>query len=167
MRGAPAALALRPHTASGRNPGVHCRLFQAQAALVERGRYLFTVDSCALCHGNDASGGFKISWKPMGTLWMRNLTSDRNTGIGAWSDQQIARAIRSRVSRDGHALHWQGMPWDHASNWDEEDVRALIAYLRLLPPVRKQIPANRTPSSDDCEVYTFWTTPSSSPGCSP
>jgi len=140
---------------------------QAQAALVERGRYLFAVASCALCHGNDGSGGLKISWKPMGTLWTRNLTADRDAGLGAWSDPQIARAIRSGVSRDGYALHWQAMPWDHASNWDEEDVRALVAYLRLLPPIPKKIPADRAPASDDCAVYTFWTTPSRGPGCGP
>jgi|GEM_PF-598123 cytochrome c oxidase cbb3-type subunit 2 len=138
-----------------------------QAALVERGRYLFTVASCALCHGNDGSGGGKINWKPMGTLWTRNVTSDRDTGIGGWNDAQIERAIRSGVSRNGEVLHWQGMPWDHASNWDEEDIRALVAYLRLLPPVRKQVPADRAPAPDDCEVYTIWTATSQGPGCGP
>ncbi len=103
----------------------------------------------------------------MGTLWTRNVTSDRETGIGGWNDAQIARAIRSGVRRDGHMLHWQGMTWDHASNLDEEDIRALIAYLRVLPPVRTQIPTDRGPAPDDCEVYTFWTTKSNNPGCSP
>jgi mono/diheme cytochrome c family protein len=138
-----------------------------QAALADRGRYLFTVASCAICHANDGSGGAKVSWKAMGTVWTRNLTSDRETGLGGWSDAQIARAIRSGVSRNGYPLHWQAMPWDQASNWDEEDVRALISYLRLLPPVRKQIPADRAPAPDDCEVYTFWTAPSRGPGCGP
>lgn len=136
-----------------------------QATLAERGRYLYAVSSCALCHGGDGAGGLKISWKPMGTLWVRNITPDPNTGIGRWTDQQIARAIRSGVSADGRALHWQGMIWDHASNWDEEDVRALIIFLRTLPPVRRQIPAPRPPASDDCDVYTFWTVPSQTSGC--
>jgi len=136
-----------------------------QAALVERGRYLFTIGSCALCHHNDGSGGSKISWKPMGTVWSRNLTSDRDTGLGEWSEAQIARAIRSGISRNGHPLHWQAMTWDHASNWDEEDIRALIAYVRVLPPVNKKIPADRPPAADDCEVYTFWTSVSETPGC--
>ena len=137
------------------------------AAMVERGRYLFTIVSCALCHGNDGSGGLKVSWKPFGTLWARNLSSDRETGLGAWTDDQIARAMRSGVSRDGHMLHWQGMTWDHISNWDEEDIRALIAYLRVLPPVRKKVPGDRPPAPDDCDVYTFWTTVSEGPGCGP
>jgi mono/diheme cytochrome c family protein len=136
-----------------------------QAALAERGRYLFTIGSCALCHLNDGSGGLKLSWKPMGTVWTRNLTPDRDTGIGAWSDAEIERAIRSGVGRNGQAQHWQAMPWDHASNWDEEDVRALVAYLRVLPQAHKQIPPDRAPAADDCDVYTFWTSTSRSAGC--
>ncbi len=140
-------------------------LSDEQAALAERGRYLYAVSSCALCHGTDGAGGLKISWKPMGTLWVRNITPEPDTGIGRWTDAQIARAIRSGVSADGRMLHWQGMIWDHASNWDEEDVRALIVYLRNIPPVRRQIPAARPPAADDCDIYTFWTTPSQTPGC--
>jgi cytochrome c oxidase cbb3-type subunit 2 len=136
-----------------------------QAALAARGRYVFAVASCALCHGTDGRGGLKVSWAPFGTLWASNITPDSATGIGVWSDAQIARAIRGGVSRDGRALHWQGMIWDHASNWDEEDIRALIVYLRGLPPVRHAIPAPRPPAPDDCSVYTFWVTPSRVPGC--
>jgi mono/diheme cytochrome c family protein len=136
-----------------------------QAALAARGRYLFTVASCALCHGTDGSGGLKVSWAPFGTLWVRNVTPDAGTGLGSWSDAQIARAIRAGVSHDGRALHWQGMIWDHASNWDEEDVRALVVYLRSLPPVRHAIPAPLPPAPDDCAVYSFWLTPSAVPGC--
>jgi mono/diheme cytochrome c family protein len=126
------------------------------AALLERGRYLFTVTSCVFCHGADGTGGQKVSWRPFGTLWTRNLTPDRETGLGAWSDAEIARAIRSGISRDGRALHWQGMTWDLLSNLDEEDVRAIVAYLRTLPPVRNELPKPRPPAPDDCAVYTFF-----------
>ena len=136
-----------------------------QAALAARGRYLFTVASCAMCHGTDGSGGLKVSWAPLGTLWVRNITPDSTTGLERWSDAQIARAIRAGVSRDGRALHWQGMIWDHASNWDEEDIRALVVYLRSLPAVRHAIPAPRTPALDDCAVYSFWLKRSAVPGC--
>jgi len=137
-----------------------------QAALVDRGHYLFTVVSCAFCHGNDGSGGNKISWRPFGTLWTRNITPDPETGIVAWNDKQIARAIRSGVSRDGRQLHWQGMTWDMLSNLDEEDVRALIAYLRALPPVKKKIPPARPPADDDCAVYSFFLSSTVvEPGC--
>jgi mono/diheme cytochrome c family protein len=136
-----------------------------QAALVERGRYLFTVASCAFCHGNNGSGGSKISWAAFGTLWTRNISSSPVTGIGAWSHAEIARAMRSGVTPDGRMLHWQGMIWDHASNWDEEDLRALLAYLRALPPVQREIPPARPPTVDDCVVYTFWVAKSATPGC--
>jgi len=135
-----------------------------QAALVARGRYLYSVASCALCHG-DGSGGSKISWRPFGTLWSRNITPDPTTGIGKWSDAEIERAIRSGVSHNGRALHWQGMIWDHASNWDEEDLRSIVAYLHTLPAVVKKIPDPTPPSANDCAVYTFWLTPSVTPGC--
>lgn len=77
--------------------------------LAQRGRYLYTVASCAPCHGNDGRGGYKVSWKPMGTLWSRNITSDPEAGLGKWSDPEIARAIRSGAIRNGYQLHWQGM----------------------------------------------------------
>jgi len=136
-----------------------------QAALVKRGQYLYTIASCALCHSPEGSGGLKISWQAFGTLWTRNITPHSETGIGAWSDSEIARAIRSGVTPDGRMLHWQGMIWDHASNWDEEDIRALVAYLRTLPPVDNEVPPARPPGPDDCPKYTFWIMPSDSYGC--
>ena len=147
----------KPAPASSKTP--------EQYALAQRGRYLFTVASCAFCHNPNGAGGQKISWQPFGTLWTRSITSDTRTGIGSWTDEQIARAIRSGITPNGRTLHWQGMIWDHESNWDEEDIRALVAYLRTLPPVTRQIPRARPPATDDCEVYTFWVANSTVPGC--
>src|SRR5206468_4012489 len=110
-------------------------------------------------------GGAKLSWRVLGTVWARNLTPDRDTGLGAWTDGEIARAMRSGIAKDGRPLHWQAMIWDHASNWDEEDVQALIAFLRALPPLHRAIPTQRPPAADDCEVYTFWVDRSTTPGC--
>ena len=56
------------------------------------------------------------------------------------------------------------MTWDHASNWDEEDLRAVIAFLRTMPAVKNRVPADRAPAADDCAVYTFWTSESHEPG---
>jgi mono/diheme cytochrome c family protein len=134
-------------------------------ALVRRGRYLYTIASCAFCHNPNGAGGQKISWRPFGTLWTRNITSDKRTGIGLWSTVQIARAIRSGIAADGRVLHWQGMIWDHASNWDEEDIRGLVAYVQLLPPIERAIAPARPPAADDCDVYTFWVSDSAVPGC--
>jgi mono/diheme cytochrome c family protein len=141
-----------------------------KAAMVRRGQYLFTVASCAYCHGNDGSGGFKVNGGfgaggGFGTIFTPNISSDMAAGLGAWSDEDIARAIRSGVARGGRPLYWQGMPWDHFSNWDEEDIRAIVAYMRLMPPVAQKVPANRSPAADDCSVYTFWVHKTEQPGC--
>lgn len=136
-----------------------------QAAMVERGQYLFKVISCNMCHGQNGSGGQKISWRPAGSHWTRNLTPDPKAGIGAWSDREVARAIRSGVARDGRPLHWQGMVWDHASNLDEEDVRSIIAYLRTLPPVKREVPPFHHPDGTDCKYATIWLVKNNKPGC--
>ncbi|HZZ62946.1 MAG TPA: c-type cytochrome [Roseiarcus sp.] len=132
--------------------------------MAERGHYLYSI-SCAICHGTDGSGGTPISWKPFGTLWTRNITSHPKAGLGAWTDRELERAIRSGVSRDGRQLHWQGMTWDQLSNLDEEDLRAVIAYVRLLPPIDRVVPLPRPPAADDCDTYTFYLGKSDQPGC--
>jgi hypothetical protein len=58
---------------------------------------------------------YKLTWRPLGTVWARNLTPDRETGLGAWTDDEIARAIRGGIAKGGRPLHWQAMIWDHAS----------------------------------------------------
>jgi hypothetical protein len=73
--------------------------------------------------------------------------------------------MRSGITRNGRVLHWQGMPWDHLSNWDEEDARALVTYVRMLPPVAHDVPATLPPAPDDCATYTFWVTTNNLPGC--
>lgn len=139
---------------------------EEEAALAERGHYLFTVTPCAFCHGNDGSGGFKISARHgFGTTWVANITSHPETGIGNWSDAEIARAIRSGISRDGRQFHWQAMIWDFLSNLSEEDVRALIVYLRTLPPIENEVPTPSPPSPADCEEYTYYLESGNEPGC--
>jgi hypothetical protein len=59
------------------------------------------------------------------------------------------------------------MLWDHFSNFDEEDVRSLVAYLRVLPPVVKRIPDPTPPSPADCDEYTTFFSESRTPGCTP
>lgn len=136
-----------------------------QGAMVMRGQYLFTIASCAMCHQGNGEGARKTSWSPAGTRWSRNISSHPTNGIGAWTDAALARAIRSGVSANGRALHWQGMIWDFASNWDEEDIRSLVAYIRTLPPVDRKVPAPRPPSPDDCEKATIWVGENDLPGC--
>ena len=74
-----------------------------------------------------------------GKVYAPNITPDRETGIGAWSDDQLARAIREGVSHDGRAL-FPFMPYLDFRAMSDEDLAAVIVYVRLLPPVRRQQP---------------------------
>jgi len=137
------------------------------AILAERGRYVATVGTCSLCHTagpdplrlwqpvHDMAGGMRVTWRVFGTTYSRNLTPDRETGLGAWSDAEIRRAITSGIARDGRLMHWQAMPWDHFSNLRLEDLHALIAYLRHLPAVRSTVPPPAPPSPSDAAADTF------------
>ena len=73
-----------------------------------RGGGIFAERLRALRHGNDGAGGLKVNGGDFGTVFAANLTSDRDTGIGAWSDAEISRAIRSGVNRDGRPLFLAG-----------------------------------------------------------
>jgi len=124
-------------------------------AKLMRGWYLVSIAPCSLCHtpvrGNvffapALSGGMKISCgnnliSCFGTVYSKNLTPDPKTGLGSWTDKQIRRAIKSGISKDGRAMHWQAMPWDIFSNFTEADIESIVAYLRSLPPVKKVIPS--------------------------
>jgi mono/diheme cytochrome c family protein len=68
-----------------------------------------------------------------------NLTSDPETGAGAWTDDQLARAIREGIGHDGRAL-FPLMPYHNLRHMSDEDLAALIVYIRSLPPVRNPLP---------------------------
>ncbi len=137
------------------------------AALVERGRYVATIGTCTLCHTSpnpmrpwaaapDMGGGMRVAWKVFGTTYSRNLTPHPDTGLGRWTTREIERAVRSGIARDGRLMHWQAMPWDHFANLTPEDLTALVAYLRQLPPVDSTVPPPVPPASGDPDADTFW-----------
>jgi cytochrome c2 len=78
---------------------------------------------------NFGMGGFP------GRLCIRNITPDVATGIGGWTDGEVVRAIREGVSRDGEAL-FPIMPWFMYKHLSDEDVAAVIAYMRAQPAVK-------------------------------
>ncbi|WHZ23805.1 MAG: hypothetical protein OJF47_002917 [Nitrospira sp.] len=73
--------------------------------------------------------------------------------------------IRGAASTPGRALHRQGMIWDHASNWDEEDIRSLVASVRTLLPVDRKVSDPRPPSAGDREKMTIWMGANDLRGC--
>lgn len=73
-----------------------------------------------------------------------NITSDPETGIGNWSDDAIARAIREGIAKDGRAL-FPIMPYQHFRHMSDEDLASVVVFIRGLPPVRGELPPSRIP----------------------
>src|SRR6185503_21299802 len=77
-----------------------------------------------------------------GTIVESNITPDRETGIGAWTDGEKIRAIREGIGRDGRVI-FPLMPYQNYRLMSDEDLYALVAYLNSLPAVRNPLPATR------------------------
>ena len=127
----------------GANPaGVPAAL--AQASAVERGAYLARAADCMVCHttegGKEYAGGlgFKL---PFGTLYSTNITPDKDTGIGNYSDQDFLAAMHRGIRRDGARLY-PAMPFTSYTYVSDADALAIKAYLFSLPPVRAAAPEN-------------------------
>ena len=113
-------------------------------SLVERGAYLAKAADCMVCHttkgGKDYAGGlgFKL---PFGTLYSTNITSDKETGIGNYSDQDFLNAVHRGIRNDGARLY-PAMPYTSYTYMTNADALAIKAYLFNLPPVRAATPVN-------------------------
>jgi mono/diheme cytochrome c family protein len=113
-----------------------------QKELVARGQYIFAVSGGCACHTeakgvhNAGARPFRI---PLGTVYSTNLTSDNETGLGSWTDQQIIDAIIKGLRKDG-SRQLPLMPYTLYSGMAQEDLKALVAYLRTLKPVKKPTP---------------------------
>jgi len=110
--------------------------------LITKGKYIFAAAGGCGCHtemGKTATGlnaGGRRYDGPFGTVYAANITPDRETGIGNWTDDQIITAIRLGRRPNGERLipvH----PYFVFNGMAEEDLRALVAYLRSLPPINR------------------------------
>jgi hypothetical protein len=86
------------------------------------------------------AGGMRIRVSPFGEYVTGNLTSDRETGLGSWTGDEIKRVITRGVLRDGTRLPPFPMDWPSFATMSPSDLDAIVAYLRTLPPVRNRIP---------------------------
>ena len=117
-------------------------------AVIERGRYLVEGPGhCIGCHGDEDrkqereagvtvpfSGGHE--WKlPVGVVRAPNITSDPETGIGKLTDGEVARILRHGVAPSGRAV----LPFMPFADLSDEDLTAVISFLRTMPPVRKAV----------------------------
>jgi mono/diheme cytochrome c family protein len=119
---------------------------------IKRGEYLATIMDCGGCHtpgaltgkpdpARDLAGsevGFQIPG--LGIFYPPNLTSDRDTGLGAWSEADIVKAVRTGARPDGRQLV-PVMPYHHYARLTDADAAALAAYLKSLKAIRHDVPA--------------------------
>ena len=120
------------------------------SATLARGAHLATViGKCADCHGADYGGKVFIDDPALGRVVARNITPGGE--VAQYSDAELARAIRHGVRKNGHGLFI--MPSSDYSALSDEDVGALVAYLRALPPVTRPLP----PSELHFLARALWT----------
>ena len=128
--------------------------FAGSPEAVARGGYLVNqVAACGGCHTphlngsfvegerTDAylAGGMRIEDDAVGIhVAIPNITPDTQTGIGGWTDDQILRAIRDGVRADGELL-MPPMPFGSFARMSDADARAVVAYLRAIPPVKNAV----------------------------
>lgn len=137
------------------------RTFEVTPGRVERGRYLTEhLLQCFACHSErdwDAPGAPPIAGRKGAGVVMSergerrivapNITPDVETGAGGWTDDMLARAIREGVGHDGRALYW-GMWYQSFAGLSDEDLAAVVVYLRTLPPVRNVLPSTALPADE-------------------
>jgi mono/diheme cytochrome c family protein len=115
---------------------------------IERGRYLAVASDCISCHTVPGSrqpfaGGRAIE-TPFGNIVAPNITPDRETGIGAWSDEEFDNAIRRGIRHNGARLY-PAMPYTAYTKMSRDDVVAIRTYLNTVTPVRNAVVANTLP----------------------
>ncbi|MBM3482677.1 MAG: cytochrome c [Alphaproteobacteria bacterium] len=118
---------------------------------VARGKYLVTVMGCGDCHTPgyffgkpDMSrmlAGSEVGFQMpgLGVFYGPNLTSDKETGLGNWSAEDIVKAIQTGERPDGRMLA-PIMPWPNLAHLTPEDAKAIAAFLKSLPPVKNKAP---------------------------
>jgi mono/diheme cytochrome c family protein len=115
---------------------------QPSADTIARGKALAEAADCASCHTADPSkpfaGGKRLD-TPFGAIYSPNLTPDRDTGLGAWSDDEFYRALRYGVRRDG-SRYYPAFPYPNFTKMIRDDLLAIRAYLATLTPVPNSPP---------------------------
>ena len=146
----------RPVIGAKKRP-LTARTFESTPERMRRGEYLVhAVMQCMGCHSKydeKANPPVLLSKEGAGAILFDegsfrmvapNITSDPETGVGRWSDDAIARAIREGIAADGSAL-FPFMPYQHFRHLSDEDVASIVVFLRSLPPVHSELPPAKIP----------------------
>jgi hypothetical protein len=118
---------------------------------VSRGEYLVRAADCMPCHTGDKSkpnGGDLPIHTPFGTIYSVNITSDPKTGIGRWSYADFKNALHNGIRADGAYLY-PPMPFDAYTGIEEDDLKALWAFVHRIPPAKawaRPLPPVKAPS---------------------
>ena len=114
---------------------------------IKKGQYLAILADCGSCHtvpGHRRFAGGRPIETPFGNIVAPNITPDRETGIGAWTDDEFDAAVRKGVRRDGSPLY-PAMPYNAYTKMTREEVLAIRAYLNTVEPVHHAVVANTLP----------------------
>lgn len=112
------------------------------AELIKKGEYIAKAGDCIACHTNAPekgpvyAGGLPML-TPFGTIYSPNITPDKETGIGKWTEEQFIKAMRKGISPEGH-YYYPAFPYIYFNNVTDEDLKALKAYLDSIPPVKQE-----------------------------
>jgi mono/diheme cytochrome c family protein len=141
--------------------------------LVERGEYLVELLGCGSCHTEGALVGDPdfdkslagsstgiaytnpLGEKNPGIIYPPNITPDDATGIGNWSDGQIANAIRAGISRHG-SRRLASMPWRGYAKISDDDVTAIVSYLRGIEAVEHRVPDEVAPGKRASHPFVYF-----------
>ena len=127
--------------------------------LIKKGASLAALANCDVCHtvpGGPAYAGSRPIPTPFGTIYSTNITPDRDTGIGRWSEDAFRRAMREGIARDGHHLY-PAFPYDHYVRISDEDMHALYAFVMTRTPISRRSPENALPFPVDQRwALAFW-----------
>ncbi|MHB8741717.1 MAG: c-type cytochrome [Sulfuricaulis sp.] len=110
--------------------------------VMQRGEYLFRVAGCAVCHTDEKHHGAPLAGgralkTSFGTFYTPNITPDRETGIGSWSEAEFVRALREGVDNEGNALY-PAFPYTSYTQLTDADLHAIKIYLFSQKPVRQK-----------------------------
>src|SRR6476619_6544777 len=115
----------------------------AQADLVARGEYVARAADCTACHtapgGKPFAGGLPFKLPMIGTLYSTNLTPDKDTGIGAWSDDEFVRALHEGIGRNGEHLY-PAFPYTSYALMTRDDALSIESYLFNLNAIKNTPP---------------------------
>jgi mono/diheme cytochrome c family protein len=128
------ALCLWPESARAADPSPE---------ILARGKYVFATAGGCGCHTPPDAVGLNAGGQKfellVGTIYSRNITPDPETGIGKWTDAQVANAIRRGERPDGSRL-FPIHPYKYLANIADDETEALVAYLKSVKPVRATVP---------------------------